>query len=400
MVNGKYQYVIIGCGIMGLAVARAIKKSQPDAAVLIIDKEREEAAHASGRNSGVLHAGFYYSADSLKAKFTVEGNRALKEYCRRKNLPVNECGKLVVAQNEGDIARLHELAERGRRNGANVEIIDERRARRLDPNVRTLQKALYSPDTASVDPRQVCSAIKNDLLQAGVQFSFQTKYIGKTDGGIRTNRGGVLADKIINCAGLYADKVARDFGFGGRYAMIPFKGLYLKYTKNKTDVKMNIYPVPDLKNPFLGVHFTKTVTGEIKIGPTAIPAFWRENYNFRTNFKLNEFVDIMALETRLFCSDAFGFRRLALDEMRKYNRKYVVGLAQKMVRKIDPRGFTEYADPGIRAQLLDQEQLKLVQDFVIEGDARSTHILNAVSPTFTCAFPFADFVVSTRIFKS
>ena len=163
---------------------------------------------------------------------------------------------------------------------------------------------------------------------------------------------------------------------------------------------MNIYPVPDLKNPFLGVHFTKTVTGEIKIGPTAIPALWRENYHCSSNFKLNEFVDIIALETRLFCSDAFGFRRLALDEMRKYNRKYVVGLAQKMVQKIDPNGFTEYARPGIRAQLLDTEQMKLVQDFVIEGDARSTHVLNAVSPAFTCAFPFADFVARTHIFQS
>ena len=396
----KYQYIIIGSGIIGLTIARAIKGVQLAATILVIDKDEKEATHASSRNSGILHAGFYYSADSFKAKFTVEGNRAIKEYCQLKDIPVNDCGKLVVAQNEDELAQLYELERRGKCNGSNVEIIDEGQALEYEPNVRTFKKALYSPDTASVDPKEVCSSIKDDLLKMGVSFSFQTKYIGKIDGGIKTNKGDIQADKIINCAGLYADKIAQDFGYGRKYTMIPFKGLYLKYTKNKTDVKINIYPVPNLQNPFLGVHFTKTVTGEIKIGPTAIPAFWRENYNYSQNFKFGEFLDIMSQEARLFLSNAFGFRNLAFEEIRKYNKKYFVGLAQSMIQNIDPKGFTEYTKPGIRAQLLDKEKLMLLQDFVIEGDAHSTHILNAVSPAFTCSFPFAEFVTSNHILKT
>lgn len=398
--KSKYQYIIIGSGIIGMAMARAIQEIQLNASILIIDKEAQEAAHASSRNSGVLHAGFYYSADSLKAKFTVDGNNALKEYCHTHNLPVNACGKLVVAQNEQELAQLTELEQRGKRNGSNVMIIDEARAREYEPNVKTYKKALYSPDTASVNPGQVCASLKKELEDQGVVFSFHTRYTGKTEGGITTDKGDFQAAHIINCAGLYADKIAQDFGFGHRYTMIPFKGLYLKYTKNKTDVQMNIYPVPNLNNPFLGVHFTKTVTGDIKIGPTAIPALWRENYRGMDNFRLAELTDIIGQETRLFFSNAFGFRHLAFEEIRKYNKKFFVRLAENMVQQIDPAGFTEYTPPGIRAQLLDKKARKLVQDFVVEGDRHSTHILNAVSPAFTCSFPFAEYVTRTHILKS
>jgi L-2-hydroxyglutarate oxidase LhgO len=397
--KNKFQYIIIGSGILGLSIARAISEINLDASILIIDKEPREAAHASSRNSGVLHAGFYYSADSLKAKFTVQGNRALKSFCARKGLAVNECGKLVVAQNEEELQILYDLQKRGRENGSNVAIIDEEHACELEPNVRTFKKALYSPDTASIDPQQVCSELKRELEQMGVRFSFQTKYTGKIEGGIATDKGEFRAGKIINCAGLYADTIAHDFGFGQNYTMIPFKGLYLKYTKNKTDIKMNIYPVPNLNNPFLGVHFTKAVDGSIKIGPTAIPALWRENYD-NSNFNFNEFADIATQETRLFLTNSFGFRRLAWEEMKKYNKKYFVGLAQRMVQTIDPKGFTEYTKPGIRAQLLDKKSRKLILDFVVEGDQHSTHILNAVSPAFTCAFPFGEYVTINHIHQS
>ena len=360
----KYNYVIIGAGIIGMAVARALQEIQLNASILIIDKEPTEAAHASSRNSGVLHAGFYYSADSLKAKFTVDGNRAMKEYCYRNGLPVNGCGKLVVAQNEPELAGLSELEARGKANGCDVRLIEEQEARALEPNVRTYKKALYSPDTASIDPKQVCAALKKDLKKTGVDFAFGTKFLGRTPDGIATSRGEFKADKVINCAGLYADKIAKAFGFGTRYTIIPFKGLYLKYTKNTSDVRMHIYPVPNLRNPFLGVHFTKTVNGGIKIGPTAIPALWRENYAGSANFKADEFFSILSHEARLFVTNAFGFRRLAMEEMRKYNKAYFVRLAQKMVQAIDPAGFTEYTEPGIRAQLLDKVACTLVDDFL------------------------------------
>ena len=160
---------------------------------------------------------------------------------------------------------------------------------------------------------------------------------------------------------------------------------------------MNIYPVPNLKNPFLGVHYTKTVTGDIKIGPTAIPAFWRENYQGLSKFNFVECTSTLGYQTRLFLTNSFKFRELAFEEMRKYNKKYFVSLATAMVQKIDPSGFTTWTKPGIRAQLLDKTNLSLVQDFVIEADKNSIHILNAVSPAFTCAFPFADYIVNTYI---
>ncbi len=393
----KYDYLIIGAGIIGLTIAYTLKKSQPQSKVLVIDKEQDTAYHASGRNSGVLHAGFYYTADSLKAKFTVAGNLSMKDYCRRKNIPMNECGKLVVAQNEYELIQLYELEKRGKRNGATVKIVDAQEAESIEPNVRTFKSALYSPNTASIDPKIVCHAIKEDLENLGVSFSFNTKYLGHEGNTVKTHSGDFEIKKIINCAGLYADTVAHDFGFGHKYTMIPFKGLYLKYTKNKTAIKTNIYPVPNLKNPFLGVHFTKTVTGEIKIGPTAIPAYWRENYQNNENFNFSEMLNILGYEAKLFFLNSFGFRDLAWEEIKKYNKEYFIGLAQKMVKSIDHQGFTEFTKPGIRAQLLNKQTLTLLQDFVIEGDKKSTHVLNAVSPAFTCAFPFSEFVVKNYI---
>ena len=394
----KYDFIIIGSGIIGLTIAHAIKGRKPDARILVLDKEPGEAQHASGRNSGVLHSGFYYTADSLKARFTVEGARAMKAYVKAKGLAINQCGKLVVAQNEHELGQLDELLRRGQRNGSNVRLIDESQVFDIDPNVKTFRRALYSPDTASIDPKEVCAALKEDLLKAGVEFSYNTKYLGRSANIIQTSRRDFEGDKIINCAGLYADRVAQDFGFGKKYTMVPFKGLYLKYTKNKDDVKVNVYPVPNLKNPFLGVHFTKTVTGEIKIGPTAIPAFWRENYDSKNGFSLNEMAEVLFFESKLYLTNAFNFRSLVHEEMRKYNKKYFISLAQSMVKYIDPKGFTEYTRPGIRAQLLDKQTLSLSQDFVVEGDQRSVHVLNAVSPAFTCAFPFSQYVVDRYVF--
>ena len=158
----KYDFIIIGSGIIGLTIAYAIKDPpRPDARVLILDKESSEAQHASGRNSGVLHSGFYYTADSLKAKFTVDGNRAMKAYVKAKGLAINQCGKLVVAQNEHELGQLDELLRRGKQNGSNVRLIDEAQAFDIDPNVKTFKRALYSPDTASIDPKEVCAALKD-----------------------------------------------------------------------------------------------------------------------------------------------------------------------------------------------------------------------------------------------
>lgn len=393
-------FLIVGAGIIGLSIAREIKKKYPTCSVTILEKENDVAMHSSGRNSGVLHAGFYYTADSLKAKFCRDGNKALKAYCYENKLRINETGKVVVTKDESELDSLFELERRGKRNGVDVTIIDEKQLNDVDPNARTYRNALLSPTTATVDPVEVCNAIKNELISLGVQFRFNEGYYQRLEKNIiKTTRGHVIeAGKLINTAGLYADKIARDFGFSEKYTIIPFKGIYLKYTLPDKPIKTNIYPVPNLKNPFLGVHYTITVDGIIKIGPTSIPAFWRENYKSFDAFRVDELANILSWEARLFLSNAFGFRNLAFEEVRKYNRSFFVKQATVLVKQINEQGFTQWTKPGIRAQLLDKKTLELVQDFVIEGDDHSVHVLNAVSPAFTCSFPFAEYVAGQYIF--
>jgi L-2-hydroxyglutarate oxidase LhgO len=397
----KSDYLIIGAGIIGLAIARELHSRKPGATITIIEKEPDVAFHSSGRNSGVLHAGFYYSADSLKAKFTRDGNFAMKEFCKQKGLKLNQCEKVVVAKDESELEPLYELDRRGKRNGVDVKIITEAEMKDVDPNAKTFKYALYSPSTATVDPTEVNKAVRDELLAAGIKIVFSEGYKRKIDGNTIETTGGKTfsANQVINTAGLYADKIARDFGFSQHFTIIPFKGIYLKYTKKDKPIKTNIYPVPNLKNPFLGVHYTITVDGTIKIGPTSIPAFWRENYKGMDNFSAGELGNVLSWEARLFLSNAFGFRGLAFDEMRKYNKSYFVNLATSMVHSIDKSGFTEWSKPGIRAQLLNTKTLELVMDFVVEGDATTIHVLNAVSPAFTCSFPFAKWVVDNYIDK-
>lgn len=396
----KYDFIVIGGGIIGLTIARELKKRFHSKSIAIMEKESKVAVHASGRNSGVLHAGFYYSKDSLKAKFTRDGNRAMKNYCKENSLKINECGKLVVAINDVELSGLDELKRRAEHNGVNLNWIDEREMSDIDPNAKTYRKALFSPSTASVDPNEVCNAIMQENIRNGVDIIFDTEYLGGTSKTIHTSNGTYETDHLINCAGLYADKIAHQYGFGKDYVIIPFKGLYLKYKKNTTDIKTNIYPVPNLKNPFLGVHFTKTVNGEIKIGPTAIPAFWREHYKGLQNFKIEEFLQICTKEAALFMKNSFNFRKLAIQEVIKYRKINFIKLALKLVKNLDVEGFGDFLKPGIRAQLLNVRTHELVQDFVIEGDSRSTHVLNAVSPAFTCSIPFAEYVVDKLINKN
>lgn len=394
-----FDYIIVGGGIMGLTIARELINRFPNESVCILEKEPDVAFHASGRNSGVLHAGFYYTENSLKARFTRDGNTALTEYCEKNGIKINKCGKLVVATNEEELLGLEELKRRGEKNGVKLDWVEEKDVSAFQPNVQTFKKALYSPTTSSVDPTEVCYTLKNEISQKGVKFFFRTKYIGVKNKTIITNKGTFTCRYFINAAGLYADKIAKDFHFGQKYTILPFKGIYLKYDKNKSDVKLNIYPVPKLSNPFLGVHFTKTVDGSIKIGPTAIPAFWRENYQGMSNFRLKEFINILYYEAKLFFKNSFNFRSLAINEMKKYKKSLFIDQALKMVSKVDKKGFGHFMKPGIRAQLLNKETLELVQDFVIEGDHNSIHILNAVSPGFTCSIPFAEYVVDEIVTK-
>lgn len=393
MPTAATDYLIIGGGIIGVSIARELRRVQPHSSVVVLEKEPELGRHASGRNSGVLHAGFYYTADSLKARFTREGNQALREYCRAKSLPLNECGKLVVARNESDLPQMDELLRRGAANGVTLESITEEEAKKIEPRVKTFQRAIFSPNTATADPIAVLEAMRRDAEVEGVRFELSNGFRRRRDGQIITAEGEYSAGFVINAAGLQADTVARQFGFGERFRIVPFKGLYLYSEEPAGAFRTNIYPVPDLRNPFLGVHFTVTVDGHAKIGPTAIPAFWREQYAGLSNFDPIDCFQTLRRELGLLLFAGFDFKRLAVEELAKYNRRHLVALAGELASGVDSRNYRRWGRAGIRAQLMDVRTRKLEMDFVIEGDNRSLHILNAVSPGWTCSIPFAGHVV-------
>lgn len=395
-----YDYLIIGAGIIGLNIAKNLKERFPESKILVLEKEDEVAQHSSGRNSGVLHAGFYYTANSLKAKFTKEGNIALKEFVKDRGLKINECQKVVVATDDKEVEGLEELKRRGEANGVELIWLDEAGLNALYPNIKTHKKALLCPSTATVNPKEVTQEFAKVIKELGVEILLSCKYISSSSNVVSTSLGDFQAKKVINCAGLYADNIARDFGFSKDYVIIPFKGIYLKDKKNVSHLETNVYPVPNLENPFLGVHYTLTVDGESKIGPTAIPAFWRENYKGFDNFSLKEFIQILFYEAKLFVTNAFGFRSLAFSEVKKYSLTYLKGLAMKLTKQMDHDGFDSWSTPGIRAQLLNKNTLELVQDFVVESDENSVHVLNAVSPAFTSSIPFANWVVETHVLKN
>ncbi len=386
-------FLIIGGGIIGLGIARELKSRFPDAKIIILEKENSSGLHASGRNSGVLHAGFYYTADSLKARFTRDGNHLLTEYCLQKNIKLNQCGKLVVAKNEFEDSMLDELMQRGERNGVPLQMLDKNQAKSIEPKVKTLSRAIFSPTTSTADPGEVIKAVEADAREEGIEIHFQQAYTSGTNKCIKTSSQEYSTAYVINCAGLYADQIAKKFGFSQQYAILPFRGLYLKSNEPAGAYQTNIYPVPDLDNPFLGVHFTIKVDGTAKIGPTAIPALWREQYEGLSRFKFNEAVDIAIRSTGLLVSSDFNFKRLAATELLKYSRQRMVNLAKDLVDTVDPNAYKQWAKPGIRAQLVDLKKRKLEMDFVLEADEWSMHVLNAVSPGWTCSIPFSEYVV-------
>jgi L-2-hydroxyglutarate oxidase LhgO len=385
-------FLIIGGGIIGISVARELKRRYSDARVTVIEKENRLGEHASGRNSGVLHAGFYYTADSLKAKFTRDGNVELTRFCDEHAIPLNRCGKLVIAQNETEHAALDELLRRGQANGVALEAVDEKTAREIEPRAITFGRALFSPSTSSVNPTQVLSGMENEARAAGIQIDYGVAYRNRTGDGVLTSAGTYQAGYVVNAAGLYADQIARGFGFSRNYRILPFKGLYLYSSEPAGAIRTNIYPVPDLRHPFLGVHFTVTADAHVKIGPTAIPAFWREQYKGLGNFRPSELVDIALRQMGLMVSSGFDFMKLAWEEIRKHSRARMVSLASALANDVNVENYRQWGKPGIRAQLLDIKNRKLEMDFVFEGDNRSFHILNAVSPGFTCCLPFSRFV--------
>lgn len=379
---------------MGLALADAWLAHNPADSVVVYDKEDHLAAHASGRNSGVLHAGFYYAPDSLKARLTRDGNRMLKEFCRERGVPLRETGKVVVTTREDQLPVLMTLLQRGHDNGVELELIDEVDLAELEPLARTVDKALWSPNTAVASPAGVVEALAHRVQERGGRVVLGNRVTGAGPGWVMSLREGkVAAGHVINAAGLYADTVAHWFGFGEDYRMLPFKGLYWYGNWEPGRLRRHVYPVPDPRNPFLGVHLTVTVDGRAKIGPTAIPALWREDYGGTSGLRTGEVWDVARSYPRFLTSRHHDVPGLLRAELPKYSRSYLVKQAAALVPSVRPQDFAERGKPGVRAQLLHVPTGKLEMDFVVEGDEQSTHMLNAVSPAWTSSLAVAQYVV-------
>ena len=392
MAANNFDFGVIGAGIVGLAMANRIRQIQPNASIAIFDKENSVGAHASGRNSGVLHAGFYYSPDSLKAALTRDGNELLRDFCSEENIRVKETGKVVVAQNPSEVTALQELHRRGNANGVVTELVTPEQLAELEPLAKTSEFALWSPNTAVANPLEVTQALGNKVAREGSTLKLGHEVLRTTPNRIITNFGNYSVGHIVNCAGLYADKVAKPFGYCDDYAMLPFKGLYWYGNWAPGKLARHVYPVPDVRNPFLGVHLTVTIDGRAKIGPTAIPIFSRESYSGFGGLSAKEILNIVGIYPQFLTSKHHDVLGLIKTEMPKYLQRHLVSQAKALVPSVEPKDFKESGKPGIRAQLLDIKNKKLEMDFVVRGDENSTHLLNAVSPAWTSALAMANHV--------
>ncbi|MDX2346782.1 MAG: L-2-hydroxyglutarate oxidase [Legionella sp.] len=397
--TNKADFLIIGAGILGLSLARALKLEHPDASIIILEKENQIGLHASGRNSGVLHSGIYYPEKSLKAQLCLEGNRKLAAYCDERKLPISRIGKIILPTKPTDDAILQMLYQRATHNGANVKLIDEHELKQIEPAVQTATgQALFSPETAVVDSKAILNHLYHSLIQQGVNIYLNNRCsdINPKLKTLTTNNKSFAYGHLFNTAGLYADVIAKACGITDRFTMIPFKGLYFELS-NTSSIPINhlIYPVPDMNVPFLGVHFTKSTNGRIYVGPTAIPVFGRENYQGLKGANVKDSWETLTALGRQYYSNKQGFRTYTHQEVARFIPKNFVAAAQALIPQLTRQDLKKSAKVGIRAQLFDRKKGELVMDFMIKNTENETHVLNAVSPGFTSAFSFSQYIVQS-----
>ncbi|MBI4669119.1 MAG: L-2-hydroxyglutarate oxidase [Elusimicrobia bacterium] len=392
-----YDALIIGAGVVGCALARSLASVSPDWKIAVLEKEDNVARHTSGRNSEVVHAGFNQKPGTLKARLCVLGNQALRAFAEKHSVPFKTTGTVVTARDQKEEAVLEELLRRGQANGVpGLELIDKKRLVELEPNALGLA-ALHAPSGAIVDSVQFVQKMAAEAREKGVRFAFFNKVIAieeTSDNGYRVVvqsnalRSTLYALRLINCAGLYADKIAHFTDAGKNYTIVPFRGEYLRLVPEKSGIiNSMVYPAPDLEYPFLGIHWTKKIDGSVAVGPNAVMAFGRESYrlgDFRFQESLEMFTDPAVL--KMFFQPEFlrlAWRQIRFSAFRSEFLKEASGLV---------RGcrLTDLAagKAGNRAQLVDR-QGKLVDDVVVETKGRSVHVLNAVSPGMTSSLPFA-----------
>lgn len=386
-------YLIVGAGIVGLAIARELLMRGAEN-ITVIEKEADVALHASGRNSGVLHAGIYYPPETKKAQFCLQGGFLLKAFCEENKLPLLHTGKVIVTRSDAELPTLQMLYERAQKNGAKVDLLDVQQLAEIEPHAKTCQQALYSHYTAVVDPKKIMRTVRQQLEASGkVTIKVNCAFRGRvSDHCIDTTQGVIEFKTLINAAGSYADRVAHAFGVAEHLLLLPFKGIYKKLKPEYRYLcNGNIYPVPNVQNPFLGVHFTKNIHGDVYVGPTAIPALGRENYGIFKGMD-REALSIAWKELVLFCNNE-KFRGVALTEPKKYLRSCFFSDARKLVKELKPEWLADTDKVGIRPQLVDWKTKELMMDFLVEKQGNTVHVLNAISPAFTSSMAFAKYIV-------
>ena len=380
-----HDVAIIGGGIVGLATARALRERAPGLRLVLLEKEPRLATHQTGHNSGVIHSGIYYKPGSYKARLCVEGKQLMVQFCEKHGIRVERCGKVIVATNEAELPRLQTLYERGIANGVPVELIEPERLRELEPHALAL-RAIASPSTAIVDYGEVADALAAELRAGGVEIltGARVRAIARTDEGVElgTDRAAVRARRLVNCAGLYSDAVARLAGARPEVRIIPFRGeYYMLRPERRSLVRGLIYPVPDPEFPFLGVHLTRTIHGDVEAGPNAVLAFAREGYRF-ARVSPRELLGTLAY--RGFWAMARKYWRTGTYEIYRSLRKATfVRALQRLVPELSADDLAR-GGAGVRAQAVSPDG-SLVDDFRIVADADAIHVLNAPSPAATAS---------------
>jgi L-2-hydroxyglutarate oxidase LhgO len=394
--NYHFDFLIVGAGILGLTIARELRFKFPNSTIGLIEKENEAGMHASGRNSGVIHSGIYYANDTLKARTCSLGGSLMMEFAKESNINFKRSGKVIIATSEDQLPTVDKLIKNAVDNKIEAELIDSQQLNELEPYAFKGPAAIYVPTTAVIDIKAVIKRLHSDLQADRVKFLFGCKLISisKKDT-IRTSRGIHKYGYLINCAGAYADIIAKLFGIAEDFTLLPFKGIYWKLdSKSNYKVKSNIYPVPDIKMPFLGVHLTRGIDEEVYIGPTSMPAFGRENYKGFEGINLKDFAKIGFYGLNMYFKNTNNFRSLTHSEISKYYKNNFLMDAKRLMPSLMKKDLIFTPKSGIRPQLINTKTKSLEMDFIILNTQNSLHILNSISPAWTSSFAIAKQIVN------
>jgi L-2-hydroxyglutarate oxidase len=389
-----FDFAVVGGGIVGLSTGMALYNRFPNAKVVIIEKESVVAEHQTGHNSGVIHSGIYYKPGSFKARFARQGSKSMTEFCKTYGIDHDICGKVIVATKKEELPLLENLYQRGLQNELAIQKIGVDELKEIEPHVNGLG-AIRVPQAGIVNYRQVSEKFAEIIRQHGGEIRFNTKvekiHEQSNQVTLETNRGSIEASTVINCAGLHSDRVAAAAGYNTDMKILPFRGEYYKLIPEKRYlVKHLIYPVPNPKFPFLGVHFTRMISGEVDAGPNAVLSFKREGYK-KTDFSAKDLMESLSFPG--LWRMAGKFAKEGLDEyVRSFSKKQFTKSLQELIPEIKEDDLIP-APAGVRAQALRSDG-NMVDDFHIIMGKRTIHVCNAPSPAATASIEIGKEIVN------